>query len=67
MYLTFFQWGTSQEARAQVILVGLQNPTLDIGGAIAEAEAAGKGKYPHNSHTLLNLNRAFYFRSFSNT
>ena len=43
MYHTFFQWGTSQEARAEVILAGLQNPTPDIGRAIAEAEAASQG------------------------
>ena len=30
-------------------------------------EAAVKGNYPQNSHTLLNLSTAFYFRSFSNT
>ena len=42
----FFSVGSSQEARAQVIWAGLQDPTPDIGKAIAEAEAASKGKYP---------------------
>ena len=40
MYHTSFQWGTSQEARAQVILAALHIPTPDVGKAIA----AGKDK-----------------------
>ena len=44
MYHTSLKWGTSQEARAQVILAGLQIPTSDVGKPIAEAEAASKGK-----------------------
>ena len=67
MYHTFFQWGTSKEARAQVILPGLKNPTPGVSKAIAEAEAAGKGKYPHSSHTLLESIKAFYFISSPNT
>ena len=45
MYHISFQWGSSQEARAQVIQAGLLDPTPDISKAISEAEAAGKGKY----------------------
>ena len=67
MYHTFFQWGTSKEARAQVIIAGLQNPTPAVSGAIAEAEAASKGKYPHSFHTFLEMIRAFYFISSPNT
>ena len=47
MYHTFFQWGTSKEARAQVIIAGLNNPTPDVSRAIAEAEAASKGKHSY--------------------
>ena len=64
MYHTFFQWGSSQEARAQVIQAGLLDPTPDVSIAITEAEATGRGKYPENVHTLLKLNRALYFRFF---
>ena len=46
MYHTFFQWGFSQEARAQVISAGLLDPTPDVSKAITEAEAASRGKYP---------------------
>ena len=67
MYHTFFQWVTSKEARAQVILAGLENPTPDVSRAIAEVEAAGKGRYPHRFHTFLELIRAFYFISSPNT
>ena len=63
MHHTFFQWGTSQEARAQVILAGLKNPTPDISRAIAEVEVTGKGKYPHSFHTFLEIIRAFHFIS----
>ena len=63
MYHTFFQWETSKEARAQVIIAGLKNPTPDISRAIAEVEATGKGKYPHSFHTFLEMIRAFYFIS----
>ena len=63
MYLTFFQWGTSKEARAQVIIAGLKNPTPDVSRAIAEVEATGKGKHPHSFHTFLEMIRAFYFIS----
>ena len=48
-------------------LAGRQNPTPDIDKTITEAEATGKGKYPNNSHSLLNSSRTFYFSSFSNT
>ena len=63
MYHTFFQWETSKEARAQVIIAGLKNPTPDICRATAEAEAASKGKHPHSFHTFLEMIRAFYFIS----
>ena len=59
MYHTFFQWGTSQEARAQIILAGLKNSSPDISRASAEVETASKGKYPHSSHNFLELIRAF--------
>ena len=62
----FFQCGTSKEARAQVILAGLKNQTPDVSRAIAEAEAASKGKYPHSPHTFLELIRAFYLLSSPN-
>ena len=45
IYQTFFQWGASKEARAKIITAGLKNPTPDIGRAIAEVEAADKGKH----------------------
>ena len=67
MYHTFFQWGPSQEARGQIILAGLKNPSPDVSRAIAEAETTGKGKYPHSSHTFLELIRAFYFISSTHT
>ena len=67
MHHTLFQWGTSQEARAQVILAGLKNPTLDVSRAIEEVEVAGKVRYPHSSHTFLESIRAFYFISSPNT
>ena len=59
MYHTFFHWGTSKEARAQVIIAGLENPTPDVSRAIAEAEATSKGKYPHSFHTFLEMIKAF--------
>ena len=63
MYHTFFQWGTSKEARAQVIIAGLKNPTPDVSRSIAEVEAAGKGKHSHSFHTFLKVIRAFHFIS----
>ena len=35
--------------------------------AIAEAEAKGKGRYSHSSHTFLETIRTFYFISSPNT
>ena len=55
--------GTSKEARAQVITVGLKNPTPDVSRAIAEAEATDKGKHSHSFHTFLKVIRAFHFIS----
>ena len=63
MYYTFFQWGTSKEARAQGITAGLKNPTLGVSRAIAEAEATSKGKHPYSFHTFLEMIRAFHFIS----
>ena len=63
MYHTFFQWGTSKEARSQVIIAGLRNPTPDVSRAIAEAEATSKGKHPHSFHTFLVMIIVFYFIS----
>ena len=53
MYHIFFRWGTLKEARAQIITAGLKNPTPDVSRAIAEAEAASKGKHSHSFHTFL--------------
>ena len=61
MYHTFFQWGTSKEARAQFITAGLKNPTPDVSRAIPEAEASGKSKHSHSFHTFLKVIRAFHF------
>ena len=36
--------GTTKEAGARVITAGPENPTPDVSKAIAEAEAAGKGR-----------------------
>ena len=63
MYHMFFQWGTSKEARAQVITAGLKNPIPDISRAIAEAEATGKGEHSHSFHIFLEMIRAFHFIS----
>ena len=67
MYHTFFQWGTSKEARSQVIIAGLRNPNPDVSRAIAEAEATSKGKYPHSFHTFLERIKTFQFISSPNT
>ena len=61
MYHIFFQWGTSKEARAQVIIAGLKNPTPDVSRASAEVETTNKGKYPHSSHILLESIRAISY------
>ena len=63
MYHTFFQWGTSKEARAQVITAGLENPTPDVSRAIVEAEANGKGRHSHIFYTFLKMIRVFYLIS----
>ena len=63
MYDTFFQWGTSKEARAKVITAGLKNPTPDVSRAIGEAETTGRGRHSHSFHTFLEVIKAFHFIS----
>ena len=53
MYHTVFQWGTSKEAKAQVIIAGLKNPTPNVSRATEEAEATD------NTHITFNVFHLF--------
>ena len=44
----------TKEARAKVITAGLKSPTPDVSKAIAEADAAGKGRCSILSHFMNN-------------
>ena len=46
-----------------MIAAGLENLTPDVSRAIAEAEAVGKGRYPHSFCTFLIMIKAFHFTS----
>ena len=44
-----------------MISAGLENPTPDVSRAIAEAEAAGKGRYTHSFYIFLTMTKPFHF------
>ena len=46
-----------------MITAGLENPTPEVCRAIAEAEAAGKGRHFPIFYTFLKMIRAFHFIS----
>ena len=46
-----------------VIAAGLENPTPDVRRAIAEAEAAGKGRFFPSFYTFLTMIKTFHYTS----
>ena len=46
-----------------MIAAGLETPTPGLSRAIAEAEATGKGRYPHSFYTFLIIIKALHFTS----